>query len=96
MAGTVIVWDTGAFANATEIDGDSVSTSQGLDDGDLVVDLHGEKLSGAFRADADEVERKIRPTGGSSRSMTPVPTDAANPRRHRTNPCSAAEATTDI
>lgn len=47
-AGTVIVWDTGTFANATEIDGDSVSASQGLDDGHLVVDLHGEKLSGAF------------------------------------------------
>lgn len=44
----MIVWDTGTFANATEIDGDSVSASQGLDDGHLVVDLHGEKLSGAF------------------------------------------------
>lgn len=47
-AGTVIVWDTGTFENATEIDGDSVSASQGLDNGHLVVVLHGEKLSGAF------------------------------------------------
>ncbi|GAA1873642.1 DNA polymerase ligase N-terminal domain-containing protein [Brevibacterium marinum] len=47
-AGTVIVWDTGTFENATEIDGDEVSASQGLDNGHLVVVLHGQKLAGAF------------------------------------------------
>ncbi len=47
-AGTVIVWDTGPFDNLTEKDGEQVPLAQALAHGHLKVDLHGEKLTGAF------------------------------------------------
>lgn len=47
-AGTVIVWDTGTFENLTERDGDPVSAEDALAGGHLKVELHGEKLTGAF------------------------------------------------
>lgn len=47
-AGTVIVWDTGRFDNLTEDDGEPVLAAQALAGGHLKVELHGEKLSGAF------------------------------------------------
>jgi DNA ligase D-like protein (predicted 3'-phosphoesterase) len=47
-AGTVVVWDTGTFENRTEKDGDEISLEDALDAGHLKVELHGEKLTGAF------------------------------------------------
>jgi DNA ligase D-like protein (predicted 3'-phosphoesterase) len=47
-AGTVIVWDTGTYDNLTEADGDEVSPAEALAGGHLKVELHGEKLTGAF------------------------------------------------
>jgi DNA ligase D-like protein (predicted 3'-phosphoesterase) len=47
-AGTVIVWDTGTYDNATERDGEPVPAADALDAGHLKVSLHGEKLTGAF------------------------------------------------
>ncbi len=47
-AGTVVVWDTGPFENLTEKDGDPVPLSDALSGGHLKVELHGEKLAGAF------------------------------------------------
>ena len=47
-AGTVIVWDTGPFENLTTRDGDPVSAEDALAGGHLKVELHGEKLTGAF------------------------------------------------
>ena len=47
-AGTVIVWDTGAYLNLTERDGDPVSAEDALAAGHLKVELHGQKLTGAF------------------------------------------------
>ncbi len=47
-AGTVVVWDTGSFDNLTERDGHEVPLDRALAEGHLKVDLHGEKLSGAF------------------------------------------------
>ncbi len=47
-AGAVIVWDTGTYANRTERDGEEVPIDEALDDGHAVVELHGEKLRGAF------------------------------------------------
>ncbi|WP_147919169.1 DNA polymerase ligase N-terminal domain-containing protein [Ruania zhangjianzhongii] len=47
-AGTVIVWDAGTFENLTERDGDRISAEESLAAGHLKVELHGEKLTGAF------------------------------------------------
>src|SRR5699024_11138132 len=47
-AGTVIVWDTGTFENRTERDGEAVSAEDALAAGHLKVELHGQKLTGAF------------------------------------------------
>ena len=47
-AGTVIVWDTGTFENRTERDGEAVSAENALAAGHLKVELHGQKLTGAF------------------------------------------------
>jgi DNA ligase D-like protein (predicted 3'-phosphoesterase) len=46
--GTVVVWDTGGFDNVTEKDGEPVDAADALANGHLKVELHGEKLSGAF------------------------------------------------
>ena len=46
--GTVVVWDTGSFDNATERRGEPVSAADALEAGHLKVVLHGEKLTGAF------------------------------------------------
>ena len=47
-AGTVVVWDTGTFDNRTEKDGREVPVEQALADGHVKVELHGQKLTGAF------------------------------------------------
>jgi DNA ligase D-like protein (predicted 3'-phosphoesterase) len=55
-AGAVIVWDTGAYRNRTQRDGEEVPMAQALDDGHVVIELHGEKLHGAYaltRTDTD-------------------------------------------
>jgi DNA ligase D-like protein (predicted 3'-phosphoesterase) len=46
--GTVVVWDTGTFDNITEKDGDPVDAAAALEKGHLKVELHGEKLTGAY------------------------------------------------
>jgi DNA ligase D-like protein (predicted 3'-phosphoesterase) len=55
-AGAVIVWDTGPYRNRTRRDGREGPIEQALDDGHIVVELHGRKLQGAFaltRIDTD-------------------------------------------
>ena len=47
-AGTDVVWDTGTYDNLTENDGVEVPVDQALADGHVKVELHGEKLTGAF------------------------------------------------
>jgi DNA ligase D-like protein (predicted 3'-phosphoesterase) len=46
--GTVVVWDTGRYDNVTEEDGRPVDAADALRRGHLKVELHGEKLTGAF------------------------------------------------
>jgi DNA ligase D-like protein (predicted 3'-phosphoesterase) len=46
--GTVVVWDTGPYENLTVKDGEPVSAKDALENGHLKVELHGEKLTGAF------------------------------------------------
>ena len=47
-AGTVVVWDTGTYHNVTEKEGKELPAEQALEAGHLKVELHGEKLTGAF------------------------------------------------
>jgi DNA ligase D-like protein (predicted 3'-phosphoesterase) len=47
-AGTVVVWDTGTYDNLTEKDGTAVPLEKALTQGHVKVELHGEKLTGAF------------------------------------------------
>ena len=47
-AGAVIVWDRGSYDNRTERDGRPKPVGQALQDGHLVVELHGEKLKGRY------------------------------------------------
>ena len=60
-AGAVIVWDTGTYRNRTRLDGDEVPIERALDDGHIVVEMHGRKLHGAFaltRAGVDDRGRE--------------------------------------
>ncbi|HJS93155.1 MAG TPA: DNA polymerase ligase N-terminal domain-containing protein [Solirubrobacteraceae bacterium] len=47
-AGTVIVWDIGTYENVTERDGRRVPITRALAGGHAVIELHGEKLRGAY------------------------------------------------
>ena len=47
-AGTVIVWDIGTLTNLTQKKGSPVPLERAVADGHLKVELHGQKLSGAF------------------------------------------------
>ena len=47
-AGAVIVWDRGTYRNRTRREGREVPAERALEDGHLVVELHGRKLRGAF------------------------------------------------
>jgi len=47
-AGTVIVWDIGTLTNLTRSKGRPVPLDQAVADGHLKVELHGQKLTGAF------------------------------------------------
>ena len=48
-AGPVIVWDRGTYENTTtDREGREVPVAEALDDGELKVRLHGEKLTGGY------------------------------------------------
>ncbi|ROR91632.1 DNA polymerase ligase N-terminal domain-containing protein [Nocardioides aurantiacus] len=46
--GTKIVWDTGTLTNLTRRDGTEVPLTEALAAGHLKVELHGQRLTGAF------------------------------------------------
>ncbi|MFD0775976.1 DNA polymerase ligase N-terminal domain-containing protein, partial [Streptomonospora algeriensis] len=46
--GTVLVWDTGTYANTTAKKGRRLSMAEGLEHGHVSFELHGEKLTGSF------------------------------------------------
>jgi DNA ligase D-like protein (predicted 3'-phosphoesterase) len=46
--GPVIVWDRGTYDNITVKDGRPQPVAQALDEGHLMVELHGQKLSGGY------------------------------------------------
>ena len=47
-AGAVVVWDRGSYDNLTLRDGTPQPVEQALRDGHLLVELHGEKLTGGY------------------------------------------------
>lgn len=47
-AGTVIVWDEGAYENLTTKDDKPVSIAAGIKNGHIKIMLHGKKLKGAY------------------------------------------------
>lgn len=75
-AGTVLVWDRGPYRNVTEIDGRSRSMTGALKAGHVVVELAGEKLTGAYA---------LHRTGRGSKSrwlLIKVDDDHADARRN--------------
>ena len=46
--GAVIVWDRGSYDNLTEQEGKPKPVADALEDGHLVIDLHGQKLRGGY------------------------------------------------
>jgi DNA ligase D-like protein (predicted 3'-phosphoesterase) len=46
--GAVIVWDTGTYRNRTKRDGAEVPIDRALEQGHVVVDLHGHTLGGGY------------------------------------------------
>ena len=46
--GTVVIWDTGHYDNLTERDGRPVPVAEALTAGHVKVELHGQRLRGAF------------------------------------------------
>jgi DNA ligase D-like protein (predicted 3'-phosphoesterase) len=79
-AGTVVVWDTGTYDNLTEKNGDLLSAEKALSVGHLKVELHGEKLTGAFAFTHSKM-------GGDDANwmMVKVDDDAADRRRNPTS-----------
>jgi len=56
-AGTVLIWDSGTYENITDKEGETTPAARALEDGHILVRLHGEKLSGGYalqRIDEDE------------------------------------------
>jgi DNA ligase D-like protein (predicted 3'-phosphoesterase) len=47
-AGTVEVWDIGTYENATEKGGKRIAMARALSGGHVVIDMHGERLKGAY------------------------------------------------
>jgi DNA ligase D-like protein (predicted 3'-phosphoesterase) len=84
-AGTVLVWDTGAYDNVTTQDAEPVRASDALANGHLLVRLHGKKLKGGFvlqrmgkdesadwlliKIDDDAADARRKPTSTAPRSV---------------------------
>jgi DNA ligase D-like protein (predicted 3'-phosphoesterase) len=83
-AGTVIVWDTGTYANITTKDDQPVPAEQALEQGHLLVYLHGKKLKGGYalqrmgkdgsdwlliKMDDDEADARRNPTSTEPKSV---------------------------
>jgi len=85
-AGTVVVWDTGAYRNLTERDGEHVPMPRAIDDGHVVVWLDGAKLTGAYALTRAKLAGGTS-SGCWSRRTTRVPTGAASQRRPSRSRC---------
>lgn len=84
-AGTVLLWDTGAYENITEKEDGIVPAQEALADGHLLVWLYGEKLRGGYalqriarddetrwllvKMDDDEADARRNPVSTERRSV---------------------------
>ncbi|MFP3942838.1 MAG: DNA polymerase ligase N-terminal domain-containing protein [Alphaproteobacteria bacterium] len=75
-AGTVIVWDRGAYENITEKDGEIQPAEQALENGHLLIRLHGEKLRGGYAL------QRIGKGGGARWLLVKMDDEAADARRN--------------
>jgi DNA ligase D-like protein (predicted 3'-phosphoesterase) len=57
-AGAVIVWDRGTYRNRTKRDGAEVPIERALEDGHVVVELHGQKLRGGYALTRTGTDRR--------------------------------------
>lgn len=80
-AGTVLVWDTGAYENISTMDGEPIEAVEALNKGHLSVRLFGQKLQGGYTlvrmgddADADWLLIKMRDDDADAR-RNPVSTE---------------------
>jgi DNA ligase D-like protein (predicted 3'-phosphoesterase) len=46
--GTVLIWDRGPYENITEKDGKTVPIARAIEQGHVLIRLHGEKLTGGY------------------------------------------------
>ncbi|MGH6897257.1 MAG: DNA polymerase ligase N-terminal domain-containing protein [Geminicoccaceae bacterium] len=83
--GAVIVWDRGTYDNLTAKDGRLQPVADALEDGHLIIALHGQKLSGGYalqrigggeqtrwlliKTRDDEADARRRPTSTQPRSV---------------------------
>ena len=78
-AGTVLVWDTGAYDNITTQDDEPVPASDALANGHLLVRLHGKKLRGGY------VLQRMGKDEGADWLLIKIADDAADARRKPTS-----------
>jgi DNA ligase D-like protein (predicted 3'-phosphoesterase) len=71
--GAVIVWDRGTYDNLTEKDGRRRPVADALEDGHLIIALHGQKLSGGYALQ--------RIGGGAQTSWLLIKTRTVRPTR---------------
>jgi DNA ligase D-like protein (predicted 3'-phosphoesterase) len=83
-AGTVIVWDTGTYENASEKDGKPISVAAAFEKGHIKFILHGTKLKGGYalirfhnsdknwlliKTDDDYADARANPVATKSKSV---------------------------
>lgn len=88
--GTVMIWDRGTFSNITEKDGERQPLKQAWKNGHVLVELHGEKISGGYAlhrtgsgADANWLLIKIDDADADAR-RNPVSTEPKSVKSGRT------------
>lgn len=82
-AGSVIVWDTGTYANQSEREGETIPVAEAIDGGHVSVRLEGHKLAGGYaltrfrgkddwllvKMNDDEADARRNPTSSQPKSV---------------------------
>lgn len=100
--GTVLIWDRGRYDNITEKDGETVAMAEAVENGHVLIRLHGEKLSGGYALQrtgsgkGDQAESrwllvKMKDDGADAR-RNPVSTEPESVKSGRTLDEIAAES----
>ncbi len=78
-AGAVIVWDRGTYDNLTEADGAPKPVGEALEDGHLLIELHGQKLKGGYAL------QRLGPADDARWLLIKLKDEAADARRRPTS-----------